>query len=1041
MPSAIRNIFNAAYILLFLLCCSFNQAVTAQETSHQIRFTRFSIDEGLPPGNVNDIIQDSLGLIWLGTESGLCRFDGYEFTTYFNIAGDSTSLSHNHVFSLLKDSKGIIWVGTLGGGLNKFDIATGRVKRFLHDENNPHSISNNIIYRLYRDSKNRIWISTLGGGLNLFDPETETFTRFNHSSDDPESFPDNMVSALYEDREGNFWVGTFNNGLILFDPEEPGFIKYANEKNNKYSISHNRVMDILEDSGGRLWIATFGGGVNLFDREAGRFFNASNYRDFPVTTSHPNIRKLLEADEYIWVGTYNGLYRFSKNDFTKEKFLSDKRDIRTINNNKIREIFADRNGVIWIGTTEGVSKYYPGQKKFELYRYSENYTSELGKGSKIPLTLNTTSVLWPELKSGVIVSKSNTGRIIRYYGNLPDGGSYVNSVSTAFYRDENGVLWFGSYDGLKYYDKKSKEYVFARYEDDGFSSLKNNFIKCFYIDRRNNFWAGSLAGGLNHYDPATNVYHRFLATDTTESPITDSRVMSVLEDSHGNFWIGTYGGLNLFDREKKTFKSYLKSSADSSSISNDRIYSIFESSKRELWIGTYNGLNRYNRDKDNFERYTEEKGIAGNIIYGILEDDSGALWMRTEKGISKFDEAENIFKNYDYRDGLDGMELNGTAYFKNSDGKMFFGGTNGFNAFYPEDISDNPRPPEIVFSSFKIMGDEVRVGNNSPLLKPINEIEELVLSYKDELISFEIAALDYAIPSKNKYAYRLTGYRDDWVYLDADNRTITFTMLNPGEYELQIKGTNNDGVWNNTPRTLKLTITPPFWNTWLFRIAVLAVVLIIIFIFYEIRLKRLLEIERTRIRIAGNLHDDVGGALSSIQYFAKALGRENIDPDRTEKFTNLIIECTADAQDKIKDIIWTVNPEEDDLEKLIIKFNRYASDLLESNNIKYEIDYPTNNILRSLDMEKRQHIWCICKETLINVIKHADCQNVKINFQISGRTLTYTIEDDGIGFDTEKNHDGNGVDNIKKRVELISADYSVNSSKNYGTKWNFHFKI
>jgi signal transduction histidine kinase len=217
--------------------------------------------------------------------------------------------------------------------------------------------------------------------------------------------------------------------------------------------------------------------------------------------------------------------------------------------------------------------------------------------------------------------------------------------------------------------------------------------------------------------------------------------------------------------------------------------------------------------------------------------------------------------------------------------------------------------------------------------------------------------------------------------------------------------------------------------------------LIIIFIVYEIRLKRLLEIERTRIRIAGNLHDDVGGALSSIQYFARALGRENIDQAQTAKFTNLIIECTADAQDKIKDIIWTVNPEEDDLEKLIIKFNRYASDLLESNNIKYEIDYPTGNIPRALDMEKRQHIWCICKETLINVIKHADCKNVKINFKIDGRKLTYSIQDDGTGFDTEKIYDGNGMENIKKRVELIYGEYTLDSSQNEGTSWKFHFKI
>lgn len=1028
-------------IPVLLLFCFVFSTMTAQINDNQIRFTRLSVDEDLAPGNVNDVIQDSLGFIWLGTESGLCRFDGYKFITYKNILDDSSSLSYNHVFSLLKGDNGIIWIGTLGGGLNKFDISTGKFKRYLHDESNPESISHDIIYKLYRDSKNRIWISTLGGGLNLFDPDKEIFKHFVNSPSDSNSIHDDMVSALYEDSKGNFWIGTFNTGLIHFDIDSSKFKKYSHDSKNKYSISHNRVMDILEDSEGRLWIATFGGGVNQFDNKKNKFINYSNDQNFPIRTSHPNIRKLMEDKDYIWVGTYNGLYRFSKTDFSSDKFVSDRKDSRTINNNKIREIFEDRNGVIWIGTTEGANKYYPGQKNFELFRYSENHNNDIGESFRVPVSLNTSNVLWPTLSNGTISTRSNRGRIISYYGNLKQSEGYHSSVSTSFYSDEDGVFWFGSYDGLKYYNKKTRENIFVEYQDDGISSLSNNYIKCFYIDKRNNFWAGSLAGGLNYYNPSTKDYKRYVATDNISHPITDSRVMAILEDSFGSLWIGTYGGLNLFDRESESFMSYIRSSEDPYSLSNDRIYSIYETRERELWIGTYNGLNRFRRDKRNFQRYTMEEGLAGNTIYGILEDENGSLWMRTEKGLSKFDVAANTIKNYDYRDGLDGMELNGTAYFKSSDGKMFFGGSNGFNAFYPSEISDNPKPPGIVFSSFKILGDEVPVGSDSPLHNPINEINELILSYKDEIISFEIAALDFAIPSKNKYAYKLIGYRNDWVYLNADSRIITFTMLNPGEYTLWIKAANNDGVWNEAGRNLKIIITPPFWSTWWFRIAAFAALLLIIFIFYEIRLKRLLEIERTRIRIAGNLHDEVGGALSSIQYFAKAIGKEKTDSAQTDKFTNLIIECSADAQDKIKDIIWTVNPDEDDLEKLIIKFNRYASDLLESNDIKYEIDYPSNNLVRTLTMEKRQHIWCICKETLINIIKHANCKNVKIVFEIEGKTLTYLIKDDGIGFDTDKTTLGDGVHNIKKRAELVSAKYTLVSSEKEGTSWKFNFKI
>ena len=341
------------------------------------------------------------------------------------------------------------------------------------------------------------------------------------------------------------------------------------------------------------------------------------------------------------------------------------------------------------------------------------------------------------------------------------------------------------------------------------------------------------------------------------------------------------------------------------------------------------------------------------------------------------------------------------------------------------------------------MDKEVEVGENSPLNEPLNEIEELVCSYKDQVISFEFSNLHFAIPSKNQYAYKLDGFLDKWVFVDADNRVARFTNLNPGEYTLRIMASNNDGIWNDTERKIKIIITPPFWETWWFISLVLIGFLGIIFLFYENRLHRLLDVERTRTRIARNLHDEIGGTLSSIQYFVRAIEKDNgvSNSNNKSKFLNLIMQSSSDAQEKIKDLIWTVNPDEDGLAKFLIKFNRYASDLLESKEINYDIDIPTGNLNKSISMERRQHLWCISKETLTNTVKHSQCKNVKIKFSFNGKTLEYLIADDGIGFDESKEGLSNGIINIKNRAKLLNANYNLKTCNNGGTSWFFSLKI
>lgn len=1006
--------------------------------SLKIIFERIAKEQGLIPGNVNDIIQDSVGFIWMATENGLARYDGYEFSYYKNEVNDLQSLSYNHAFSLLEDKKGIIWVGTLGGGLNKFDSRTGKFTRYTHDKKNTKSISSDIVFKVFRDSKKRIWVSTLGGGLNLFDPHTRTFKHYKHSEKDSASISSNMVSAIYEDTNKNLWLGTFDGGMNLFDESNNRFIRFKNNPKDINSLSHNQVMDFLEDSYGRFWVASFGGGVNLFDRKTKMFYSTKSNPAFSIKPDNQSIRKLFEDEKSIWVATYSGLFRFDKISFNKSSFYSNPKDESTINDNKVRSIFKDRTGVMWFGTIAGANKFDSMKKKFQIIDFGQNYRSMLDNFSSVPYNFITEKILWAGPGESKI-TKSNY-RNIKFFGSK--NGININRTFN-FYTDEKNYIWVGSYNGLHYYNVNKNEVNIVQYKDDGTPSLGNNFVKWFYFDKLNRIWCSTLTGGITIYNPQNGEIKKYIHHEPNPKSLSDSRVLAVYEDSNGIYWIATFGGLNVFNEKEGTFKRYVVMPNDSTCISNDRIYAIYESKAGDLWIGTYQGLNKYNREKDNFERYTNKHGLSDNTIYSIQEDKSGNLWIRTNDGISKFDPKKKIFKNYNAKDGLPGMELNGNVYFQNDDGKMFLGYSNGLIAFYPEEVIDNPFKPKIALTKLTVLDQEIKFGESQALSKPLNESEKIVLSYKDKVIGIEFSALHYAIPSKNRYAYKLEGFLDDWIFVDANNRTAKFTNLNPGNYVLKVIASNNDGIWSDVQRSVIITITPPFWETWWFRLLIIALIIGIIFAFYEMRLNKLVGIERTRSKIARNLHDEVGGTLSSIQYFVRAIEKE-IGAKKSEgitKYLKLIMESSSDAQDNIKDLIWTVNPEEDGLNKFLIKFNRYASDLLDSREIKYNIELPGVVPDKSITMENRQHLWCICKEILTNIARHSQCKNVNIKLLFNGKTLDFSIEDDGIGFvETEKSY-SNGIVNIKNRADALKAYYRLETEPEKGTKWFFSIKI
>jgi signal transduction histidine kinase len=554
---------------------------------------------------------------------------------------------------------------------------------------------------------------------------------------------------------------------------------------------------------------------------------------------------------------------------------------------------------------------------------------------------------------------------------------------------------------------------------------------------------------LATFDPKRNHVIRY-KNPSEEIRLLDLYVMDLHEDRNKNFWIGTSrAGLFKLNRKNGAVLQWLHQPEKPNSISSNAVTDILEisdpqnHSKYYLLLGTEGGgLNWFDPETGISRAFTVSDGLSDNTISSIVMDNIGFVWISTGKGLTRFDPKNKTFQNYDQRDGLPFSEFNPWAGMKSRTGKLYFGTPQGIIFFDPKELSadesDNPLP--VVFTGLEVFNKLVTVGNNSPLSRSIVDAETISLSHRDFIFSLKFAMLDFKKPEQNLYAYKMEGLHGEWI--DLGNRArVDFTGLAPGEYVLRVKAANSKGIWNHEGATLKVFITPPFWQTWWFRLLVLAALLGLLYTFYRMRLERLLEVERTRTGIARDLHDEVSATLSGISWFAKAARSEEEAGKNRRNFMDNIIDSASDAQEKIKDIIWAIQPEHDKWEQLFAHCQRYAADLLESNGIKPEMEFQPPEGSKEVDMKTRQNFWLLFKEILVNAVKHSKCNIAKINMIAEGRAIHLEIIDDGIGFDTTQESKGNGLANIRSRAETLGAECRLFSEPGKGTSWKIRLQI
>jgi ligand-binding sensor domain-containing protein/signal transduction histidine kinase len=789
-------------------------ATQAQTTT--IRFEKIAAEDGLSQNSVLAILQDQQGFMWFGTEGGLNKYDGYQFNVYKHDPADPSTLSDDFVSVIYEDRSGDLWVGTRSG-LGRLDRATGMFTRYQYAPDDPDSLGGTWVVAICEDSEGALWVGTEDGGLDQLDRDTGAFVHHQRDAADPTTLIDNYVREIYEDRDGALWVGT-DSGLDRLDRKTGIFTHYQHIPDDPHSLGGDKVSAILEDRQGMLWIGTEDGGLSQFDRSSQTFTRYQHDPDDPHSLSHNRVRAIFEdSTSRLWIGTQNGLDLYDRGQDQFVHYRHNPNDPHSLSGNAVWSIYEDRAGVLWFGTYGGgVSKYNRTTDQFTLYQHNPGLSDSLSDNMVWSIYEDRSGMLWIGTFNGGLNSLDRDSDTFTVYRHDPqDPASLSSDDVRAILEDREGALWVGTSGGLDRFDPQTETFTHLRHNPDDPTSLSENRVLVLYEDLSGNLWVGTRNEGLNRFDQATETFVRYQHDPDDPFSLSDNRVWALYEDSTGALWVSTLEGINVLDVATGRFTHHLHDPNDPQSLSNDQTFSFYEDPTGAVWIGTWgSGLDRFDRATRTFTHYTEKDGLPDNVIYGIEVDSAGFLWMSTNKGLSKFEPRTETFQNYDVSAGLQNNEFNVGAHFTSDSGEMFFGGIQGFNAFYPEQVTGNPHVPPIVVTAFSKFNEVVRTDLSSD--------EHIQLSYQDNFISFEFAALDYAAPEKNQYAYMLEGQDPGWVAAGT-RRHVDYTNLRGGEYVFRVKGSNNDGVWNEEGVAILITVTPPVWETWWFRGIVLLV--------------------------------------------------------------------------------------------------------------------------------------------------------------------------------------------------------------------------
>lgn len=968
----------AALVAALLACCPESAVAGSTNLPIPYAFRAWQTDEGLPQNSVHAIAQTSDGFLWVGTEDGLARFDGVRFSLPDDQA--LTPLRHVTINALLGAKDGSLWIGTAGFGLIRWQSGT------VEHWSKTNGLPDDAVHCLLLASDGSLWIGTDQGASQLRDGKLRTFKP-------PKSQTDQSVSAIGEDANGVIRVAS-PNGMWSVD-------KTGRASDENFGIGPIRygLKTVYSGRGGNFW---FGGSGGL------RYVNVANTNPAVRSTElRQQIVSVLTEDSLgqRWVGTFRGVVRMM-GDQVVDWPLNE-----GTTGDRVYAIFEDREGDIWVGGRDGLYRLTPS-------RFA-NYTAQQGLVANDVMSVceDKTGAIWvASWVAGLSRIYGGTVSIVRSTNGLTDDS--VLSLHPA----RDGGLWVGMDfgRGLDKLDKKNKN-VFTPPP-----GLINAAIRAIYEQADGTLWIGT-GKGLNV------LRNGQIETYTSANGLAGDNVMAIIEDAGGTIWIGTVGGISQWSNGR------FKNITTREGLSHNFVSAFHEDANHDIWVGTKGGgLNRWRAGKIN--SYTTRDGLFSDEIFEILEDDLGYFWMSCRRGVFRISRRQ--FDDFDAgtirhlnctafgrEDGMATVQCNGVAKpagWKSSDGRLWFATIRGVVAIEPRIKTNEQQPP--------VQIEEI-LADRQPL-RPARAgagMTRLDVPASTREIEIHFTALSFQAPEKNRFRYKLKNIDSDWV--DAGPRRVAnYYLIHPGSYRFEVAACNNDGVWNETGAAVELVVQPHYWQTWPFKTAVVLTPALILIAYFRSRVARLREIEQLRIRIASDLHDDVGSRLTKVAMVTESLNVQTPPSAPGKSHVENIAGTVRDITLAMDEIVWTINPRNDTLDNLANYIFQYAQDYFQNTPVRCRLDLPPELPDHPISTEQRHNLFMAVKEALNNVLKHSHATEVHISLAVTGDLLTIKVADNGRGgIPPEAGASGNGLVNMKQRLHQLGGRLDIDSKPGSGT--------
>ncbi|MBS1520301.1 MAG: hypothetical protein JST50_04855 [Bacteroidetes bacterium] len=979
---------------------------------------------------------------------------------------------------LMRDSKGYLWIGS--DGLFRYDGVN--LKHFIHDPKNNNSLVSDIVKSIIEDKKGRIWIGAIKG-ISCYDPATDSFTNYEYISDNPKNRNALFDNVLFTDAGDTLWCGN-QSGISRFDDQKKQFILYdvakhqlpghkkgifitgiIDDKKNKgwlWLSSYDGLVhfnkktgfsryyypdgppitmnNLFQDSHDRLWLATWGSGLGYFNEYSGQFSFSLFEQDYHFGTDNIvfNIQEDVKGKDssLFFVSTNKGLCLPDLHDPANIHFKyfyshvpDDPKSIGSIPS----QTLIDKQGITWVATDKDVSYILPSTQVFKQVNSTHSQsalinsiTEEKLDGGHYQYWLSCWYTDGPVLCDENFLPKQKV-QLHRGYGKNANSRQINQIVIDPETRD----VWIATMDGL-YKWNRAKNTIKTYYPDKSNPlSLPSEHVMCLLLDHQKRLWLGTYHSGFVSMNILNDSFIKI--PSQIQNTAKDRRVFCMYEDSKQRTWLGCAGALFMMNGKTGKWQVYEHQKNNNKSKAAGDVNGIAEDKNGNIWIGNDEGLNRYNEKTKDFDLFTTADGLSNDHIYNIVCDKAGILWAGTTNGLNSIDPATNIIKSFYEKDGLSLNDQSNAIMIK-SDNEIATAGAKGtVTLFDPAKLYRNSTPPPVYITSLKLFNKQDKRQSYFPSPKEIN------LSYDENYFSIDFIALNLMNPGDNKYAYELTGLDKNWIQSGSEH-SVTYSNLSAGTYTFKVKAANNDGIWNNQGASLIITISPPFWKTWWFITICVVAIAVIGYGLYNYRLEQLLQVERLRTKISTDLHDDIGSTLSSISILSELVLHKK-DKDQADEMLNEIKDNAISLMEKMDDIVWSINPKNDSLEDLLSRITRFASQLFEAKNIEHNITIQPDIKDLKLSMESRQHLYLMIKESINNIVKHANCTKASIAATYKDHLLNVVIDDNGKGFKTDKNRSGNGLINLKERAVKMGANVQIESVPRKGTMVAISIKI